>query len=440
MAETSHLTDLLKRYGTLYGHFKIEACLQKVDSRYELVFAKATAHERSRDKSIQPALDFGDYVYVTQCFDLTALAPILQEQHPTFELGAYRLTLKDATLRLSGSGRMPSNNHLSDWPAELLELRPAAHQNFHNPKSLVAHGTSRLFHDQYDGIFQYMGTRVSTTYNNGWIGAMLFILPDYRIRVRQIVAEGQELTVRTERNGSLIGAQLQCLVDGGEGRQELSESIDESDLTLHLRSSLDQLEIIRLFITHPTDGLIDSYEQVPTSHSGRFRWLAGVRGDNRKEVIGEIGKGEGPHLEFKPFVRIGTGEKKANEVIRAAIAFANAGGGAIMFGVNNIGEIEGIEKALVAATPGVDPLVAAEQYGRQLRTVINDATNRRIELEPAVLEIGNHILLRLNVAELPAREKPVWNIATNEIWIRGGSTNRKPDPDAIRINFAVPWP
>jgi hypothetical protein len=435
MAEASILTEILNRHGSQYGHFKIEACLQKAESRYEIVFGKVTAQQRSQEKSNQPLLDFGDYVYVAESFELSELQPILQEQNPSFKLGPYGLTLQNATLRPSGLSRMCSNNFLSSWPAELLELRPHAHQNYLNPKPLVAHNTSRIFHDQYDGIQQYLGTKVSFNYNNGWIGAMLLILPDYRIRIREIIGEQQELTVKTEKKDSLMGARLHCLVDCTEGRQEVSKAIDCPDTRLELTSRVDQIETIRLFVTHPTDGLLDSYEQTPTFHSGRTRWLAGSRRDDRKDIVEEIGKGEGPNLEFKPFVRIGKGEKKEIEVIRAAIAFANAGGGAIFFGVNNLGDIEGIEKDLPAFAPTLGPVAAAEQYGRQLRALLNDATNRRLELQSTVVEIANHILLRLYVAELPARDKPVWRIGTNDIWIRSGSTNGKPDPVTIRNSF-----
>jgi hypothetical protein len=435
MAETSILTEILNRRVSLYAYFKVEACLQKIDSRFEIVFAKVTAQERNQAQSIKSPLDFGEYVYVSQCFELNDFPPILQEQNPTFKLGPYEFVLQNATLRSSSMGRVSSNNSFSEWPTELLELRPGSHQNYLNPKALVAHNASRIFHDQYDGIRQYMGMNISFNYNNGWIGAMLFILPDYRIRIREIVGDQHELTVKTEKADSLMGTRLHCLVDGAEGRQEILRAIDCAEITLQLTSQVDQLETIRIFITHPTDGLIDSYEQVPTYHSGRTRWLAGARRDDRKDTIEEIGKGEGPNLEFKPFIRIGKGEKKEAEVIRAAIAFANAGGGTILFGVNNLGEIEGIEKELPAFAPALEPVAAAKQYGLQLRTILNDATNCRLELQSTVIEIANHVLLRLYVAELPARDKPVWKIGTNDIWIRSGSTNSRPDPVTIRDIF-----
>src|ERR1051325_11761503 len=186
MAEASVLTEILKRRDNLYGHFKLEACLQKKGSRYEIVFGKIVAQEQNQTRSIQPPLDFEDYVYVSQYFEFAELSPIIQEQNPTFKLNHYELVLEAATLRPSGMGRLSSNNLLSEWPTEIIELRPSSHQNYLNPKPLVSHAATRIFHDQYDGIREYVRTNISFNYNNGWIGAMLFILPDYRLRIREI--------------------------------------------------------------------------------------------------------------------------------------------------------------------------------------------------------------------------------------------------------------
>jgi hypothetical protein len=434
MPEPSILKNILDRRGNQYGCFTLEVCMMKTNSGYEIVFAKMTAQKQGTVITSPPPLDFGDYAYAARSFNANELLEIIQEQNPTFKIGSYEFVLTNATLRLSGLARMSSNNIMSDWPAELLELRSSSHANYLNPKALVAHGASRVFHDQYDGIQQYMGAKVSFNYNNGWIGAMLFILPDYRIRIQEVVGEGKLVIVKTEKDNSLLGARLHCLVEGAEGREEILQLLNEPNITLQFQSAVDQIEIIRIFVT-TAEGIIDSYEQTSAYHSGRTRWLAGVRKDNRKDVVTEISKGEGPNLEFKPFVRIGKGEKKEIEVVRAAIAFANAGGGSILFGINNVGEIEGIEKDLLASTTSLEPRAAGDNYGRQLRTLVNDATNLQLELHSSVVDIANHILVRVDVSELPVASKPVWHLATKDTWIRRGSTNLKLDPDTIRSSF-----
>jgi hypothetical protein len=433
MADVSAFQSLMQKRSSGYQHFTVEACLKKGDAGYEIVFGKVIAQRRGADKVSRDPLDFGEYVYVAGTFGLDELAPILQEQQPTFKIGQYRFTLKDAYLRPYGS-KMPSNNLMIAWPTEMLELRPDSHANYLNPSALVAHDCPRIFHDQYDGIRQYTGTNISFNHNNGWIGAMLFVLPDYRARISKIEASENTLTVKLEKEQSFTGARLHCLVDGPGGRDEMTAEIQDEDVVLKLKAPVEKLEIIRLFITTAADGVVDWYEQIPTFHSGGSRWITGQGQPSEQDIVTEIRKGEGPHQEFKPFVKLGAGEKKAGELIRAAIAFANTAGGTIYFGVNDAIEIEGIENDLRKAYLTGDVTTAAHKYGREVQAFINDATNQRLDISWSVVTAEDHVVLKVQVAELQAG-KPAWDVKTKESWIRHGSNNVRPDPDTIRNGF-----
>lgn len=48
----------------------------------------------------------------------------------------------------------------------------------------ASHNTKRIFRDVYDGIEQYIGDKISN--NSGWVRAVLFVLPDYRIRICEL--------------------------------------------------------------------------------------------------------------------------------------------------------------------------------------------------------------------------------------------------------------
>jgi hypothetical protein len=65
---------------------------------------------------------------------------------------------------------------------------------------------------------------------------------------------------------------------------------------------------------------------------------------------------------------------------------------------------------------------------------INDATSQRLDISWSVVTAEDHVLLRLQVAELQAG-KPAWDVKTKEPWIRHGSNNVRPDPDTIRNGF-----
>src|SRR5260221_4117595 len=110
--------------------------------------------------------------------------------------------------------RASSSNDLSEWPDDLIELRANSHSNYIPLKALVSHNTSRLFHDVYDGVQQFMGSRISNNYNNGWLRAVLFILPDYRVRICEIVGAEQEVTVKLAKDANFVNARLHCLLQG----------------------------------------------------------------------------------------------------------------------------------------------------------------------------------------------------------------------------------
>lgn len=429
MADLPRFQFLMQQHSERYDHFTASVCLKKDDGGYQIVFGKLLAERRGTQHPISEALDFGEYVYTKGILQLDELEQILQEQTPTLRIGRYEFSLKDASLRYFGGGRLPSNNWLTDSPAEVFELRPASHANYFNPASLVAHDCPRIFHDQYDGIRQFIGTNISVTYNSGLIGALLLVMPDYRISIIQILGRDHTLRVELRKDQSFVGARLHCLVEGGQCRQELIREIDSEDISLQLQCPVETLEIVRLFITNAADGTLDWYEQVPTFHSGATRWISSERQEPEEDIVTHIKNGEGPQLELKSYVK--KGEKKAAEIVRAAIAFANTSGGTIYLGVNNWLEIEGIENDLKKEYHTGDVMTAANRYANELSAMLNEATSRRLELTSQVLTIEGHIVLRLHVAEWK-EEKPIWDVHTREAWTRVRSNNVRADPDTIR--------
>jgi Putative DNA-binding domain len=65
---------------------------------------------------------------------------------------------------------------------------------------------------------------------------------------------------------------------------------------------------------------------------------------------GLIGGGEGPTIEFKEELPTNDADSKRN-VMKTVAAFANGDGGAILFGVTNEGQIDGVDQSLSRRTP-----------------------------------------------------------------------------------------
>jgi len=440
MANTSPLINILDQRRSQYGHFVLEACLEKTatTANYENLFAKLTAVKSSETKAIQALLDFGSHVFAARRLELDELQSLVEQPNPTFEIDRYSFVMTNAQLARSFyQERLSSNNPWSDWPIDLLELRSMGGANYIPPKALVSHNMKRVFRDVYDGIEQYMGDKISN--NSGWLRALLLVLPDYRVRISGIVCGKPDvLTIRLERDEGLADLRVHGLIDGA-GRQEIAEQISGSEATISLKSEVEQIENLQLFITAP-EGTLDYYEQNALHHSGRIRWLAGPQQrESQKDtnLLLEIQNGEGVHLEFKPYIRPDKTEGKVAELIRAAIAFANTSGGTILLGVRNTTEIDGIEKELWQHTTASTLKAAAEEYGRRVKTILNDAiaTSVRLEIKAQPVELAGHILLRIDVQELPFEGKPAWKLDSKDTWIRRGPNNVKADPDMILASF-----
>lgn len=439
MADASLLINILNQRRSQYGHFLLEACLEKTPAvGYDSLFAKVTAAKADETKPIQAPLDFGSHVFAARRLELDELQPLIEQANPRFEIDRYSFVMTNAQLARSFyQERLSSNNLWSDWPIDLLELRSASGANYIPPKALVSHNTKRVFRDVYDGIEQYMGDKISN--NSGWLRAMVLVLPDYRVRINEVACDKQQLILKLTRDEKLVDLRVHGLIDGPR-REEISEQINGSEAILPLQSEIGLIENVQLYITAP-EGTLDYYEQNPLHHSGRIRWLSGPRereSQKNEDLLGEIQNGEGVHLEFKPYVRLDRTEGKVAELIRAAIAFANTSGGTILFGVRNTTEIDGIEKELWQHTAGSTLKAMAEEYGRHVKTILNDAiaASVRLDIKTQAVELAGHTLLKVDVQELPFDGKPAWKLDSKDTWIRRGPNNVKADPDLIRTAFA----
>lgn len=440
MADALLLTTILDQRSGQYGHFIFEACFEGAISGYNNLFAKLTAVKEGDDKPVQSPLNFGSYVFAARRFEIADIHAIMRQESPTFTVDTYSFVVEKAQLRRTYPRRISSNNIWSDWPVDLVDGHSGSGgSNYVAPEVLVSHNAPRVFHDVFDGIKQYMGDDISN--NSGWLRALLFVLPDYRLRIREIAGDQNLVSVKLMTNMPLDDIRAHCLVEGTGGRQEILEPISSPELTLELKSPVDQLESFQLFILGPQDGILDSYEQNRLHHDGRTRWLAGSQQldseKNKADLLMEIRKGEGTTIEFKPYVRMAEGEAKRTELIETAIAFANTGGGMILLGVNNNGEIGGIERELFRLKKTQDLLRAGTEYAQEIRTMMNDVTSRRLDLDMQPVQLAGHILLRIDVKELDSKDKPAWKLDTKDSWIRRGATNFKLDPQIIRDEFAA---
>ena len=134
---------------------------------------------------------------------------------------------------------------------------------------------------------------------------------------------------------------------------------------------------------------------------------------DRTDLLGLVRGGEDTHLEFK--IRLVNTEK----IIAEIVAMANAGGGAIIFGVNDQRRLEGLD----------DPELVEEQLIDICRNQIKPPILPRID------KVSFDNAVRIVVLEVDDRRAP-HQTPDNRFFIRIGSTKREADGSEIAALFA----
>ena len=134
--------------------------------------------------------------------------------------------------------------------------------------------------------------------------------------------------------------------------------------------------------------------------------------------------GEGPQIEFKPYIT--PGDEKANEIVRTVVAFANSGGGLLLIGVNDRCIVEGIEKGLQPRS-AADLSAKRDDYVRWVRKKIANNVNRPPVLRVAPVEIDGHVVVGVRVTE--GSETPYCVRVSNDVLVRRGANSVRADVD-----------
>ena len=127
------------------------------------------------------------------------------------------------------------------------------------------------------------------------------------------------------------------------------------------------------------------------------------------------------HIEYKPFIQ--PNDPKENEVIETVVAFANTGGGRLYIGAHDDGVPQG-QSALCAAGKAA-PEEAIETLMNRLKKIIREKVKPVPNIEVKELSVFDERVIFILI--IPGEETP-YSTHENDVYIRKGSTNMKPDP------------
>ena len=139
------------------------------------------------------------------------------------------------------------------------------------------------------------------------------------------------------------------------------------------------------------------------------------------QIADDLHLGEGEEVEFKPF--IAPKDTKEAELAETVVAFANSKGGRLYVGVDDSGTLLGHTKFREFCPNNNDrTLENLEAWFKQL---IRDRVKPSPALSVDVLEYQGAPLL---VARVEAGSQKPYSTRENDIRIRSGASNRRPDP------------
>lgn len=304
----------------------------------------------------------------------------------------------------------PSNDFF-DWPGKLLTIE-CEKPNIPSNRPLLGY-SKPLFLDAYHAIEKWMDFPVFHGSSDARLGAVLIFFPEYRARINSIKYNDGKLSVKADFNIPKFDDICCKAVIKTVTGEEFQESVNFEDEEVEFFIGSPPVNTCIYLIT-PKDKILDFYEETPFRHTGKKRLIANEEDNKDSDIRTLIMAGENDQIEFKETVKE---DKTKKDLVRTAVAFANTKGGKIIIGVNDNAEIIGINNELMTMTlPKLK-----EKYDNILR----DNAKKALKYSMEFREIGKTILI-IQIEE--GQSKP-YSTKDNEIFIRIGATDRRPDPD-----------
>ncbi len=356
------------------------------------------------------------------------------------DLGAWLLAAKDGQVGIGDRhvGRNPATyvsrsrlagfNRLAAEPGDLLELGTTQHE--HPPQSWrPLLGPGLPYHaDLTAAVREWLRQDDFGRSGSEQYGRVLLFLPDTRARFSSMRYAHGQLSVTTA--GQLARKPLEVK---GEYRHDqkatrLDASVKRGAATLPVPDTIDRLDLYLL----GKDGTVFDYHQ-------ETRWsnvghppavLVPPPADPGRTAIEEaLRRGECETVEFKPFVR--PKDPKFDQVIETVIAFANTRGGVLLIGVDDDGEVVGVDRELPrhARTEGgeaADLARARDAYVVQVRKGISAVVTPSVDFNVHAVTFGDRTLILVDV---PRGAGGHYNLWTRDRRVRRGSTNFRPPPE-----------
>lgn len=324
---------------------------------------------------------------------------------------------------------LPHNNAYHSSPGYLFSTYS---QNLCNlPSDLLLTHKQPFFPNVPLAIGHWVDLRNFNTDRDGRLYNILLYLPQCLAYFDKIVYDTKKevLYMEIKKNEKSFDLFIKGTYLMSAGYVLIDEQLQKSSINIAIpRKSSDTIEELELYLINQHDNILDYHKETRFNIEGVRRVFGAARQKQNKmvDVIAKALKScENDQTEFKPYIM---GYPKLNEIIDSVIAFANTKGGNILIGVNTYAVPIGIEKDIRKVKKYQNKVLSAslQTYAGYLRKEISDKLNKTLSMNISSTNYSGHSLIVIEVPE--GSDKPYANIHTNDIYIRKGANNRKPDP------------
>lgn len=246
------------------------------------------------------------------------------------------------------------------------------------------------------------------------LGKLRILLPDTRARIRSAKWVGGTLTLLSDSNAAADDVELQGVFVERRTSTMLPSQGVEAEVVWEVPAEADAVEV---YLVH-RDGTLLSHHRL-----NRGEHYIARPGDFVVQELAEkeLRQGEGERVEYKPFIVPENG--KEHELVRTAVAFSNTYGGRIYVGVEDDGTPQGGAQLKKIGKGNEKQALASVAW--QLEKLIRE----RIKPVPDMVVSPIAVFgIPIVVVDVAAGEDAPYATSENDVFIRKGATNRKPDP------------
>lgn len=323
---------------------------------------------------------------------------------------------------------VPSRNDLTKEPAAIFTTRWQDNVSIPFQENLLAYDLP-YYPDSLTAIKQWCDLPAHRG-SDGKDGNFILILPECRARFEQLsLSSGRLVVTVTKANTDTSELRIKGACYDGDTFIIVDQSVAAGTAEIELPDNPDRLE---LFLIDSDGSIHDHHREAVFWSQGQNRLLGNGPGQDigEAEMLLAVESGEGPNIEFKPY--IDPKHQKTEELVKTAIAFANTGGGVILIGVDNNCAIIGIERELekTRVKRGISLDQKREEYIGELKQTINGRVGPHIDLRVKMVKLAGHSILSISVPE--GKTKPYHDVRNNLIYVRRGASTVQPNIEQLR--------